>query len=142
AKTPTIDDGQLVSAIYLITVGRVPTAAELKKAQEQFAESHSRVGVTLRLAMSLVRSKEFRADLADANMRILKAQQELAKEVGIAKALHKLNSDEFQKLMSDAAASTSKAVNTDERVMDLAFLLTLSRFPTDAQVKQGIGSLQ
>jgi hypothetical protein len=135
ARTPTLSDRQVTAAIYLITVGRSPTEPELRDAQKQLAEGSIRRTSILRLARSLVRGKEFNPALADVNERLVKARQELASDE-LAKALARLNSDEFQKLIDEVAAATAKATKADEDFVDLAFLLTVSRFPEEEQQRK------
>jgi hypothetical protein len=143
ARTPTLSDRQVAAAIYLITVGRSPTEPELKDAQKQLAEGSIRWASILRLARSLVQGKEFNTALAGVNERLIKARKELATENEIAKALIRLNSAEFQKLIDEVAAATAKATKTDEDFVDLAFLLTVSRFPGEEQQrKPALGHLK
>lgn len=141
-RTPTLTDRQVTTATYLITVGRSPTEPEFKDAEKQLAEGSNRSASLLRLARSLVQGKEFNTALAGANERLIEAQKELAAENGIAKALHRLNSDESQKMIDEVAAATAKTAKTDEDFVDLAFLLTVSRFPEEQQRKQALDHLQ
>jgi len=141
ARTPTLSDRQVTAAIYLITVGRSPTGPELEDAQKQLAEGSIRWASILRLARSLVQGKEFNTALAGVNERLIKARQELATENDIAKALNRLNSAEFEKLIDEVAAATAKATKTDEDFVDVAFLLTVSRFPEEER-KSALGHLK
>ncbi len=142
-KTPTLSDRQVTAAIYLITVGRSPTEPELKDAQKQLAEGSIRWVSILQLARSLVQGKEFNTALAGVNERLIKARKELATENEIAKALNRLNSAEFDKLIDEAAAAIAKATKTDEDFVDLAFLLTVSRFlEEEQQRKSALGHLK
>jgi hypothetical protein len=142
-RTPTLTDRQVTTAIYLITVGRSPTELEFKGAQKQLAEGSIQWMSILRLARSLVQGKEFNPALAGVNERLIKARKELATENEIAKALNRLNSAEFQKLTDEVAAASAKAAKTDEDFVDLAFLLTVSRFPQEEQQRKlALGHLQ
>jgi hypothetical protein len=120
ARTPDLRDQQVASAIYLLSVGRVPTDDEVARAKTQFAENVFRPATVLALARALVQGKEFNANVAGANGRVLKLQKDPA-------------SAEVQKMTSEIAASLDKAVKSDEQLIDLAFLLVLSRFPTSTQ---------
>jgi hypothetical protein len=143
ARTPTLSDRQVTAAIYLITVGRSPTEPELKDAQKRLAEGSIRRASILRLARALVQGKEFNTALAGVNERLTRARKELATENELAKALARLNSAEFQKLIDEVAAATAKATKTDEDLVDLAFLLTVSRFPEGGQQrKPALGHLK
>jgi hypothetical protein len=136
ARTPTMSDRQVTAAIYLITVGRSPTEPEFEDAQKQLVEGSIRWASILRLARSLVQGKEFNTALAGVNERLIEARKGLATENELAKALERLNSAEFQKLIDEVAAATAKATKTDEDLVDLAFLLTVSRFPEDEQQRK------
>jgi hypothetical protein len=133
AKTPTLSDRQVASAVYLLTVGRPPTDEEVKQATQQFAQVNGRTLNALQLARSLVQGKEYRAELAVASGRLFKVQADLADEMNLAAKLARLNGDEFQKLINDVAAAVDKTMKGDEQFVDLAWLLVLSRFPTDAK---------
>jgi hypothetical protein len=143
ARTPTLSDQQVTAAIYLITVGRSPSEPELKDAQKQLARGSIRWASILQLSRSLVQGKEFSTALAGVNERLMKTQKELAADNEIAKALHRLNSPEFEKLINEVAATTARAARTDEDFVDLAFLLTVSRFPEEEQQrKPALGHLK
>ena len=131
-KSSSLSDAQVTSAIYLLTVGRSATAEEARRDEKSFAESHTRLVPVLRIARSLIQSKEFKADIATANGRILDAQKDLAGET-LAKQLHRLNGAEYQKLTDEVAAALNKSVKNDRQVIDLAYLLALSRFPQEEQ---------
>jgi hypothetical protein len=143
ARTPTLSDQQVTAAIYLITVGRSPSEPELKDAQKRMAKGSIRWASILQLSRSLVQGKEFNTALAGVNERLIKTQRELASDNEIAKVLQRLNSTEFEKLIDEVAATTAKAAKTDEDFVDLAFLLTVSRFPEDEQQrKPALGHLK
>ncbi len=136
AKTPALSDRRVASAVYLLTVGRRPTDEEVKRAQKQFAGPDGRSTTVLRLARSLVQGKKFSADVAAANGRLLRAQQDLASDKECAKKFAWPNGKEFKKLAGDIAALLNKAVKTGNApFIDLAFLLVLSRFPNEDELK-------
>jgi hypothetical protein len=60
----------------------------------------------------------------------------------LANQLHRLNSDEFQELTSDVAASLNKVTKTDEPLIDLAFLLVRSRFPKANETERAVAHLK
>lgn len=122
-RKQALSDRQLASAIYLVTTGRAPTEAEAAQAEMQLKERNYKLVPALRLARSLVGSKEYHADLAAANSRVLKLQRDLANKVVL------LNGAESQKFINEVAASVDKAAKSDMHFCDLAHLLTLSRFP-------------
>jgi hypothetical protein len=142
ARTPTMSDRQITTTIYLITVGRSPTGPELADAEKQLAEGSVRGASILRLARARLQGKEFNAALAGAHERLIKARRELAIETDIGK-LRRLNSAEFQTLRDEVAAATAKAAKTDEDLVDLALLLTVSRFPEDERQRTlALGQMQ
>jgi hypothetical protein len=107
------------------------------------AEGSIRWASILRLARSLVQGEEFSSALAGVNERLIKARKELATEIELVKVLQRLNSAEFLKLNDEVAAATAKATRTDEDLVDLAFLLTVSRFPEEVQQrKPALGHFQ
>jgi hypothetical protein len=141
-KTPTLSDRQRASAVYLLAVGRPPTPAEVKRAQKQLVETNGRAASALSLARSLVQSEKFSAEVAEVNIRLTKVKTDLAGETDLAKQLHRLNSDEFQKMNRDVAGSLTRLMKTDVPLIDLAFLLMLSRFPRANEMEQANAHLK
>ena len=127
ARTPTLSNKQLASAVYLLTLGRPPTGDEVKQAQKQLVETNVRALSVLQFARSLVQSKEFSGEVAAANVRISILKLDLAAEMGLAQKLARLNSVESQKLSDELAALVDKAVKADAHFVDVAFLLGMSR---------------
>jgi hypothetical protein len=142
AKTPALSDQQRASAVYLLVAGRAPTDDEMKLTLKQFDEANGRAAGTLSLARSLVQGKKFCAEVADANVRLNKVRTDLAGEKDMAKQLHLLNSDEFQKVNSAVSGSLSKVMKADEPLIDVAFLLVVSRFPTAKERDQALAHLK
>jgi hypothetical protein len=142
ARTPTLSNQQLASAVYLLTLGRPPTGDEVKQVHKQLVETNVRALSVLQLARSLVQSKEFSAEVAAANVRISKLKQDLAGEMGLAQKLARLNGVESQKLADELAASVDKAVKPDAHFVDVAFLLGTSRFPTASESKTVLAHLK
>ncbi|HLJ95013.1 MAG TPA: hypothetical protein VKU02_17690, partial [Gemmataceae bacterium] len=128
-RTPGLSDRQVVSVIYLLTVGRPPTNDEAVRANRQLTEFDNRLIHALRLMRSLMQSREFKTDLAQCNVRLLKMQRELLATTDVAKQLARLNAGECQKLLDATAASLAKTAKTDAQLVDMAFLLALSRLP-------------
>jgi hypothetical protein len=120
ARTPPLSDQQATTAIYLVTLNRRPTDAEIAAAQTQFKERSHRLIAALQLARPLVKGKEYNADVAAANSRILKLPRDRT-------ALG--NDPDTQRLTKEVAVALNRAAKTDEQFCDLAFLLMLSRFP-------------
>jgi hypothetical protein len=141
-KTPTLTDPQRTSAVYLLALGRPPTDDEAKRAQKQLVETNGRAASALSLARSLVQSEEFAAEVADPNARLLKLKADLAGEKELVNRLHHLNSDEMQKLITAIAGSLNKRVKTDGPLIDLAFLLVLSRFPKADETERAVAHLK
>jgi hypothetical protein len=137
AKTPELSDQQIAMAIYLLTVGRAPTDDEVRRAKKQFAENDGRPASILQLTRSLVQGKEFNAKVAAANGHVLKVRHDIVGETELADKLRRLNGAEFQKFTGDISASLDKAVKSDAQLIDLTFLLVVSRFPTSAESKAG-----
>jgi hypothetical protein len=142
AKTPELSDQQSAAAIYLLTVGRAPTDDEVTRAKKQFAENDGRPANILQLTRSLVQGKEFNAKVAAANGQVLKVQKDLASETELADKLRRINGAGIQNLTSEIAAPLDKAVKSDEQLIDLAFLLVVSRFPTSAESRTAVAHLK
>jgi hypothetical protein len=130
ARTPALSDQQVVSAVYLLTVARPPTAEEMTRARKKLTESNSQLVGVLRITRSLVQGKDVSAEVAAANGRLFQVQKDLAAEGQWLNKLQRLNGAEYQKSIAAIAAALQKAVKTNEQTVDLAFLLVLSRFPT------------
>jgi hypothetical protein len=141
-KTPALNNQQVTSAIYLLTVGRAPTDDESKQALKQFVETNGRAASALAIARSSIQGKEFCAEVAAVNVTLNKVRTDVAAETDLAKKLHRLNSDEFQKVTTDAAAALDKTVKTDVPLIDAAFLLALSRFPEANETKSALAHLK
>jgi hypothetical protein len=139
---PALSDHQVASAVYLLTVARPPTAPEAARARKQLTASNSRLVGALRLARSLVQGKGASAEVASANGRLFKVQKDLAAEGDLAKKLHRLNGAEFQKITDAVAAALEKAVKTDDQLVDLAYLLALSRFPRATEPAAAVAHLK
>ena len=139
AKKPSLSDDQLSSAIYLLTLGRAATAKEVDEAKTQFGEGERRPAKVLAFVRKKVQSKEFNADVAAASARMLEIQVGLAKKAAAAN-LEIVNSS--SKFAREIAASLEKGVKVDEQVVDVVFLLTVSRFPTSVEAMSVIGFLK
>jgi hypothetical protein len=141
-RNPTLDDQKTTVALYLLTIGRAPTQEEAKQAGKQLAAADGKRAGILQLARSLVKAKEFNADLAGVNTRLLKLQADLSGDTEVAQQLARLNSAEFQKLINETAAGTAKVFPADPPFVQAAFLLTLSRFPTDRETREFTAHLE
>jgi hypothetical protein len=142
ARPPALTNQQKASAIYLLTVGRPPTRDEVEQAQQALAEASGPTASALALARSLVQGKESCAAVAAVNVRLTKVKADLAGPMLLAEKLHRLNTDEFQKVLTDAAGSLTKAVKADEPLIDLAFLLVLARFPRANETEKALAHLK
>ncbi len=141
-KTPALSDQQVASAVYLLTVGRTPTDEEFKRAQRDFAETNDRPLRALQLTRGLVQGKDFNTAVAATNGRLFKIPKDLATKRESGEIPILLTADEFQKLTGECAASVDKAMKADEQFVNLAYLLTLSRFPTATESNQFVGHLK
>jgi hypothetical protein len=80
--------------------------------------------------------------VANVNASLTEGKTNLAGETELVKKLHRLNSDEFQKLTTDSAAALEKVVKTEEQLIDVAFLLSLSRFPKADESEKAVAHLK
>ncbi len=144
--TPALSDQQVASAVYWLTVGRPATDDEMKRTLKEFAETKNRPLNVLQLTRALVESKEFSAGISAANSQLFQTQEDLSvapgSKRGIGEKTGFLNADEFQRLIGGCAASVNNAVKTDEQFVNLAFLLTLSRFPETVESNQFVAQLK
>jgi hypothetical protein len=129
AKQPALKDEQLVSAVYLLCLARYPTAEEARREKKRFTETKSCLVPALQLARALVQEKEFNAEVAAAISRILKEQKELAAEPPSPTKLLRLNNEQAQKMYEEIARLLNKAAKSDKQIVELAFLVVVSRFP-------------
>ncbi|MDB5387630.1 MAG: hypothetical protein JWM11_3276 [Planctomycetaceae bacterium] len=141
-KTPALSDQQVALAVYLLTVGRPPTDAEVEQAQKKFADTKDRPLGTLQVTRNLVQGKDFNTAVAATNDRLFKIQKDLAtkREAGEIPIL--MSADEAQRIFADCAAAVNEAAKTDQQFVDLAYLLALSRFPTATESKQSFAHLK
>lgn len=135
-KTPALSDQQVTSAVYLLSVGRSPTDEELKQFQQQVADTNDRPLSALQLTRSLVQDKEFNVELSTINDRLLQIPRDFAAKRAAGEIPVLFTADQFQKLTAECAATVQKAVKADEHFVNLAFLLTLARFPTATESGQ------
>jgi hypothetical protein len=139
AKTPALSDAQTTTAIYLLCVGRPPTEDEAAQAAKQFAAIDGRTVNILRLTRSLVNGMEYRAEVAEANERLVKLRKDVA---GEENGIRLLNGQEVNQLTRQVAASLGKATKSDEHFIQVASLVMLSRFPGDDLQKTALDHLK
>jgi hypothetical protein len=142
ARTPTLSDHQVASVIYLLAVGRPPSDDEVKRAQKHLGETHSRLLSLRQLTRSLVEGKDFCAKVASANLHLLKLQQDVRAAREEVPVIPRLNSIEIEKIIAEVAKSVVKTVKTDEPLVDLAYLLVISRFPRAEEVQMAAAHLK
>jgi hypothetical protein len=130
-ENPNLDDRQVVAALYLLTVARTPRGQEIAQAEERLRKGcyHSRVFFDV--AWELVHSREFNGDLAGINARFLDMHKELNK--GLAERLKLVNGKQVQELVREGAGKLARTARTSRELADMAFLVSLSRFPTGAE---------
>lgn len=136
AKTPNLSDQQIASAVYLLTAGRSPTNEEATEALSEFANGKNRSLHVLQYARRLVQSKEFSASLASINNRLFKCQDDIEVKRGTDEIPIVMTADEFQKFTDDCASAVAQVTSSDEQFIDLAYLLTASRFPLASETSQ------
>lgn len=141
-KTPAVSDQQVALAVYLLTVGRPPTDAEVEEAQKKFTETKERPLGTLQLTRTLVQGKDFNTAVAATNDRLFKTQKDLATKRDAGEIPILMSADEAQKIFAECAAAVNEAAKTDQQFVDLAYVLALSRFPTATESKQSVAHLK
>ncbi len=142
ARTPTLSDQQVTSAVYFLTVGRVPIDDEMKQARKKFAETKDRPLSVLQLTRGLVQGKDFNTAVAATNGRLFKIQKDFATKRDAGEIPIVMTADEAQKVFADSAAAVNQAAKTDEQFVDLAYLLAFSRFPSTPESNQLVGHLK
>jgi hypothetical protein len=140
---PAPSDRQVAQAIYLLSVSRPATEAELAAVEKRLKGAKDRVDEAEEVMWPLMTGREFNDKLADLNLRLLAIKQKLSGR-NLAEMLHQLNSAEFQKTLTDLSAPLLAALGkrSDERVADSVFLLFLGRFPDPAQATTVIAHLK
>ena len=141
-KTLNLNDDQIVLAAFLVSVGRPPSEEESKQARKELAESKDRPQVVLKIARSRVESREFNARLATASNRLLQMQTYLATKRGAGDVPVLISAEEFQMVATDCAEAVNQVAKTDEQFIELACLLTFSRFPSSVETGQFIPYLK
>jgi hypothetical protein len=126
-------DRQVVAACYLLTAGRLPRDPEYAAGEKQLAGAKDRLAPAQKLTDALLEGAEFNKDLAGINLRLLTLQGEI-QQLELRGALQRLNSDEIQDLIRDVGRKL-QAIRAlgDEQQQLLAFLLILSRFPSEGE---------
>mgnify|MGYP003328837807 CR=1 FL=1 len=141
-KTLNLNDDQIVLAAFLFSVGRPPSEEESKQARKELAESKDRPQVVLKIARSRVESREFNARLATASNRLLQMQTYLATKRGAGDVPVLISAEEFQMVATDCAEAVNQVAKTDEQFIELACLLTFSRFPSSVETGQFVPYLK
>lgn len=142
-RSPKLTDHDLATAVYILTLGRSPTAEEATEAEKALAGADVRAAGLLAVARPLVNGKEYNSELATANLRAFKIQKELAKESDVTAAAARIFSDKaLQKESQEAGTTLEQQAKTDQCLIEAAFLTFLSRFPTTAESKSITAHLQ
>jgi hypothetical protein len=130
---PAPSDRQVAVAIYLLSVSRPATDAELNAAEKRLKKEASDKGkrrVAEELMWPLLTGREFNDKLADFNLRVMDLKGKITGTT-LAETLHRLNTEEFQKSLVDLTGRLKAALEkrSDAQVVDAIFLVLLARFP-------------
>jgi hypothetical protein len=128
--TPAPSDRQVAVAIYLLSVSRPATDAEIDAVEKRLKGAKNRAAEADELMWPLLCGREFNDKLAEVNLRVTELRQQGA-GMPLVERLHLLNGPEFQKSLLDLSTRLSAALDkrSDEQVVDAAFLLFLGRLP-------------
>jgi hypothetical protein len=140
---PAASDRQVATAIYLLSVTRPATDAEIKAAEKRLAAARNKPDEAEEMMWPLLSGQEFNDKLAELNLRVLDTRQK-ATGGNLAEKLHRLNSEEFQKIIAEHAKRLSAAMmkRSDEQVVDVVFLLYLWRLPQGEDAKRVLDYLK
>jgi hypothetical protein len=128
---PAPSDRQVVAAIYLLSVSRPATDAELNAAEKRLKGARDKVLAAEDLMWPLLTGREFNDKLADFNLQVVGLKQKLTAPT-LAENLHRLNSEETQKSLVGMVGRLKVALarRSDVQVVDALFLVFLARFPS------------
>ena len=141
-KNPTMKDPQVISAVYLLSLGRTPTDEESKQAEKTLAETSNRPLGTLKLTRELVQHKAFHRSIATAHDQLSEVHRKFAAKRDAGQIPIVLFTDEAHKLAAACASAIMVAGQTDEQFADLAYLVAVSRFPKADESKQAVALLK
>lgn len=136
AKSPAPTDRQLTAAVFLLCTGRAPTDEEASRTQQEFAKADDRGAQALRVARGLAGGKEYRKELTAANDVVLKVKRAVPARPMLGGNGPMLTMEDVQKLAGQGGASVDLVATSDEQAIELIYLLTVSRFPTEAESRQ------
>lgn len=135
-KTATLSDQRVASAVYLLAMGRSPTDAEAQQLQKEFAETQNRPLSALQSTRKLVQTKDFNTPIAEISNRLFKMQVDWEAKRKAGGIPFLMTAEEFQKFTSECANAIGQRAKSDEQFGELAYLLTLSRFPSPTEAEQ------
>ena len=137
-----LNDQQVVTAVYLLTIGRSPTDSESKQVQMDFAETKNRPLSALQHAREMVQTREFNTGLANTSDRLYQIQSAIAAKRAAGEIPVLMAANDFQQFAADCATSVHQITKTDEQFVDLTFLLVLSRFPSESEASKLVPHLK
>jgi hypothetical protein len=127
---PAPSDRQVAVAIYLLSVSRPATEAELNAAEKRLKGARDKALAAEELMWPLLTGREFNDKLADFNLWVVDLKKKVA-GLTLAAALHHLNAVP-QKSLVEKSGRLIVALDkrSDAQVVDALFLMFLARFPT------------
>jgi RNA polymerase sigma factor (sigma-70 family) len=129
---PQLTDQQLIAAVFLLTLGRIPATKEMTQAEQRFKQGFYHPQVLFDLAWELVHSAEFNAELASVNARLLALQGDLNK--GLEERLKLANGNNLQEALRDSGRKLAGAIKANRDLADHVFLIAACRFPSGTEV--------
>jgi hypothetical protein len=140
---PVPSDRQVAVAIYLLSVSRAATNAEIAAAEKRLLGARNKSDEVEELMWPLLTGHEFNDKLAELNLQVLDARQK-ATGGNLAEKMHRLNSEEFQKIIADLTRRMTAAMNkrSDEQVVEVVFLVFLGRVPQGADAKSAVDHIK
>jgi hypothetical protein len=131
---PAPGDRQVARAIYLLSVARPPTEAELNAVEKRLQEASDKQRAAEDLMWPLLTGRDFNDKLADFNQQVVKLKQKLAGAT-LAEKLHDLNGQVVQPTLDKMTERLKAALDkrSDDEVVDALFLVLLARFPSAQQ---------
>jgi RNA polymerase sigma factor (sigma-70 family) len=132
AFMPDLDDRRLAEIMYLLTLARSPTEAEARTLTAELKQQDAdRAAAVSRLVLPLAQHRDFNRDLGELNVAMLELQQQVQQQ-GLP-ALPVLSGPAQAGKLEAVGALLVKLQPTTRQQIDLLFLLTISRCPTDAE---------
>jgi hypothetical protein len=140
---PPPSDRQLAVAMYLLSLSRHATEAEIADVEKRLKAAKDRAGEAEEMMWSLLTGREFNEKLAEITLKVADLRQSVG-GMNLAERLARLNGEEQQKIMVELNRKLKVALDkrSDAQVVDTFFLVFLARFPSADETARALAHIK